>query len=98
MSGRRSRTKGHAFERLIARRFGTKRGLGQARGAEVCDVEGTRFWLECKRMKRCNIQAAYAQALGDTDGRPPVAITKDDRGPVLVTLSLDHFMELLDDS
>lgn len=92
MSGRRSRTKGANFERLLANLLKpvwpeAKRGIGQARsGGEVADVEGTPYWVEAKRHKKCSIKAAWRQAVEATDGRPPLVITKDDRGPILVTL------------
>ena len=54
-----------------------QRGLGQARGADQCDVEGTPWWIECKVGRRQNPRAALRQALGDTDGRPVVAVIKD---------------------
>lgn len=100
MSGRRSRQKGAAFERLIANMLKVlwpeaKRGLGQARsGGEVADAEGTPWWVEAKRWKRCNIQAAYKQAMEATDGRPALVITKDDYGPILVTMHWDSFVQL----
>jgi hypothetical protein len=83
--------KGAAFERLIAREMrviwpGARRGIGQARSAsEVPDVDGTPYWVECKRMKKCNIKAAIRQAQAATDGRPILVVTKDDFGPVTVT-------------
>ena len=100
MSGRRSRTKGASFERFMAHAFqamgyAAKRGIGQTRsGSEVADVEGTGYWVECKRRKRCNVQAAYTQACEATDGRPVLVVTKDDYGPVLVTMGWDEFARL----
>lgn len=98
MSGRRSRDKGAAFERDIANQLkpqfeGARRGIGQARSAsEVCDVEGTPFWIECKRHKKVSIQAAVEQAKQATDGRPVVVISKDDYGRVLVTAEMETFI------
>jgi hypothetical protein len=112
VSGKRSRTKGHSFEREIARVFreyfpGSKRGF-QTRGgtAEEPDVDGTPWYIECKRMKRCNINAALRQAeaaLYETDeegtrrkdARPPLAICKNDREKATVTLYLDDFMGMV---
>lgn len=103
MSGSSSRNKGHNFERKIARSLrelfpDTKRGF-QTRGGtgEEPDVDGTPFFIECKKHKRCNIQKAYAQALGGASEeaardrsrpRAPVAITQDDRGHILVTMNM----------
>lgn len=100
MSGRRSRRKGSAFEREIANALKpyfpkARRGIGQARsGGEVCDVEGTPYWIETKRHKRCSIPAAWRQACEATDGRPCLVISKDDGGPVLVV----HDHNLVPDS
>lgn len=99
--GKSQRTKGHDFERKIASRFrelweSAKRGF-QTRGgtSEAPDVDGTPFFIECKKGKRTNIKAAYRQALGATDGRVPIAVTQDDREEILVTLSLTHFLLLI---
>jgi hypothetical protein len=95
-----SRTKGHSFERAVANILKVlfpkaKRGLSQTRvGNEVSDVEGTPYWVECKRHKKCNIQEAFTQAETDRDDRNPVVISKDDHGPILVTMSIDTFLIL----
>lgn len=91
LSGRKSRNKGSAFERLIANALKpywptARRGIGQARSAgEVADVEGTPYWFELKRQKKCSIPAAIRQAEAATDGRPVVVVTKDDWEPIQVT-------------
>ena len=96
--GKSQRTKGHSFERKIARILRSiwpdaKRGF-QTRGgtAEAPDIEGTPFWIECKKGKRTNIKAAMRQAEGQD--LPPVAITQDDRQDVLVTMKLEDWMGL----
>lgn len=96
--------KGATFERKVATLLkdvypGAKRGIGQARsGSEVADVEGTPWFIECKRRKRCNIQAAYEQAAEATDGRPILCVTKDDRGQTLVTMDFETFKRFLQTS
>jgi bifunctional DNA-binding transcriptional regulator/antitoxin component of YhaV-PrlF toxin-antitoxin module len=55
----------------------------------VADVEGTPYWIEAKRHKRCSIPAAWRQAVEATDGRPIMVVTKDDGGEVLVTVKLE---------
>jgi len=108
-----SRTKGHSFEREMARLFKAyfpeaKRGL-QTRGgtAEAPDVEGTPFYIECKRMRRCNIRGALRQAEagaytvtgGGTfkrDPRPPIAICKNDREKAVVAIYLEDFMKMVE--
>src|SRR5690606_15391046 len=97
--GRRSRNKGATFEREIAHALqtlwpGAKRGIGQARlGSEVADVEGTPFWAECKHRKRVSISAAYRQAVEATDGRPVLVVTREDRQPILVTMTLADWLQ-----
>lgn len=98
---RRSRTKGATFERVVAGRLAevwpnAKRGLGQPRaGGEVPDVSGTPYWVEIKHRKRPNIAAAVEQARVASAGRSaPLAVTRANNGPVLVTMLLDDWIEL----
>jgi len=61
---------------------GAKRGLGQARGAEVPDVDIPGVWLEAKRgIRSAPLPKAYAQALRDCEGtgRIPIAVRRLDR-------------------
>jgi len=114
MGGRSSRVKGHGYERKIATLFrkffpNAKRGF-QTRGgtAEAPDVDGTPFYIECKRQKNnCSLPAALKQAEagqyvvtdeGTTrrDLRPPVAICKNDRERDMVAMYLDDFMKLVE--
>ena len=101
MSGRRSRRKGAQYERDLANDLiliwpNAKRGIGQTRsGGEVPDVDGTPYWIEAKRCKRTNIHGAMKQASEATDGRPPLAITKRDREPALVTMEYATWFELM---
>lgn len=97
--GRLSRDKGANWEREVARILralwpkARRNGQDQAFAkSDRCDVEETPWWIEAKRYKRCNIQAAYRQAMADTDGRPALVISKDDRAEPLVTLSLESFL------
>lgn len=102
--GRGARTKGAAFERELAKYFTenteltAKRGIGQTRsgGAEVSDVDMPILHIEAKRHKRCNIKAALRQAIDDANinGKIPVAITRDDRADILVTMRLDDWINL----
>lgn len=101
--GRSQRRKGHNFEREVARIMRrwfpeAKRGY-QTRGGgkEQADVINTPYHIECKVGKKPNIKAAYQQACEDTQGEPPVAITKWDREEPLVTMSLGLFLNMLDD-
>lgn len=102
--GRGARTKGAAFERELAKYFTentkltAKRGIGQTRsgGAEVSDVDMPIIHVEAKRHKRCNIKAALKQAIEDANvnGKIPVAITRDDRAEILVTMRLDDWIDM----
>lgn len=101
MGGKHSRTKGHNFERLIARELqdiypDAKRGLKQTRqGDEEADVEGTPFWIECKKHRRVSLQKAWEQAVKDCDDRGPIVVHQDDRGPRLVTMEWETFKRLV---
>ncbi len=112
MGGRASRLKGHNWEREVANILkpifpDAKRGF-QTRGgtSEEPDVEGTPFYIECKRMKRCNPIAALRQAevalYKETDegtirvdDRAPLAVCKSDRQKATVTMYLDDFLPLI---
>jgi hypothetical protein len=90
------RRKGRRFEQEIARELGVKRGFQFRGGAEAPDVDLPGWWLECKRQRRPNILAAYLEAIeASRPDRWPAAVTKADRGPVLVTMSLGVFKLLL---
>ena len=102
--GAGARRKGANFERRIANflsdntNLSAQRGLAQTRGggAEVSDVEIDYIHIEAKNHKRCNIKAALTQAINDSsvNGKMPVAITKDDREPVLCTMLLEDWLKL----
>lgn len=102
--GAGARRKGANFERYLANYMSdntsleAKRGLAQTRGggAEVSDVEINYIHIEAKNHKRCNIKAALEQAINDcqANGKLPVAITKDDRKPILCTMLLDDWLKL----
>jgi hypothetical protein len=97
-NGRRSRTKGHNFERWVVDQLqgigiACERNIAQSRTAarEGCDVEGTDWWIECGCGATVDPRAKYAQAWSDwhrapvSDVRPIVVITKRDRMEPLVT-------------
>src|SRR5690606_33439567 len=88
VSGRRSRRKGHDWEREVARRLRdvlgveARRGLQYRDGAEAPDIiiEGLPLHVECKAGQRPRILAALEQAERDAaEGAIPVAITKQDK-------------------
>ena len=98
--GKGSRRKGATFERGVAIALrsvwpAARRGIGQARsGGEVPDVDLTPYWVEAKHRRTVCIRSAYEQAVAASDGRPPMTITRENRGPVLVTLGLADFLDL----
>lgn len=98
--GRKSRRKGQNFERLIANELKqlwpeAKRGL-QSRGGtkEVPDIENTPFYFELKHGNTTYPKKALEQAREASDGRTPIAITRDTNGPILVTMDFEEFMSL----
>lgn len=100
--GKSQRTKGHNNEREVAKLFRAlypeaKRGY-QTRGGtgEAPDVDGTPFYIECKVGARPNLRAALLQAHNGTDGRMPIAVTKFDREPRMVTLWLEDFLKIVE--
>lgn len=103
--GRGARIKGANFERELAKKFRDSlnikayRGLTQTRGGgeEVADVHMDYIHVEAKRQKRCNIKAALNQAISDCaekEDKLPVAITKNDREPILVTMLWEDWIEI----
>ena len=99
--GKSQRTKGHNFEREIARELreifpDARRGLQYQDGSQCADVEGTPFHVECKRGIKPNPRAAMEQALSDArKGQIPLDVVKDDRRPAFVCMGWDDFKELV---
>ena len=99
------RAKGRAFEQEIARLLraiypDAKRGLQSRDGSEAPDVIFPGWHFECKRCRRVHIRSAYQQALDDCAAADspdiPAVISKDDHGPILVTLAFQAFLDLLE--
>jgi hypothetical protein len=62
----------------------------------VPDVRAGPMWIECKRGARVNIKGALRQAMSDcAPGFFPTVVSKDDKEPVLITMELTDFIELL---
>lgn len=103
MSGKLSRNKGKGYEREIANELkpywgeNVKRGWQSRAGDEDPDVDGTPFWIECKRGKKTNHRAAFRQAEEATDGRPVLVFCRDDREETIVSMKLSVFKSFLDD-
>lgn len=103
MSGKKSRTKGHSFERTIAKELRDATGVGSIRrglqyrdGSDAPDVVCPPFHIECKRQARVSIEAALEQAVeACADDLTPVAVTKKDRGKVIVSMYLSDWIALV---
>ena len=107
--GRRSRRKGHDFEREMVRKFkeslpncfAVQRMLQVRGGGGLPDVEirlngDPLLHCECKHGKQPNIRKALEQATHDAHkGAIPAAVTRADRDETLVTMSADDFTRLL---
>lgn len=96
-NGRRSRSKGHAWEREVAKilavvwpKRDVRRCIAQSRTAarEGCDVDGTPWWVECKVGAAPDLVAALRQSEEDSDERPCVVIAKADRRQPVAFLRL----------
>lgn len=92
-NGRRSRTKGHAWERDVAAIFAAiypdrdvRRNIAQSRTAkrEGADILGLPWWVECKVGATLDLRSALAQAEADSDGRPALVVAKQDRREAVV--------------
>lgn len=103
--GKHQRQKGAAGERevmkLFNRALGTneRRILGQARDGGA-DGKVGRYRIEVKRRKRiAAISQWYAQvSKGATESEIPVVVMREDHGEWKVLLSLDDFLNIVDDS
>jgi hypothetical protein len=99
--GRSQRIKGRAWEQTVARLFRAlfgekvKRGWQTRAGSDAPDVDGTPWFIECKKGKRIAILAALEQAKKASDGRPPLAVTYEDRGDKIASMYLGDFMALI---
>jgi len=100
VGGKSSRNKGHSFERHIARIFRelyseSRRHLEYhvADAAEGTDVHAGPFNIQCKRNKKyCSISKIFEV---NTNKGVPLLVSKGDRQPEMVVISLDAFMEIL---
>lgn len=87
--GKLSRTKGHAYERTVAKKlrevFGGDESIRRAWQRQQQhgnpDVYCPGFHVECKVGKKPNLRAALRQAISDNGGGQvwPVAIVKDNK-------------------
>lgn len=104
--GKVSKAKGARFELEVAHYFQSNGYPEAHRTAQHCgktgdagDVEGIAgLHIECKRVEKLNLYNAYHRAVRDSDANGndniPVVIHKRNREEILVTLSLDNFMQI----
>jgi len=99
--GKPSRDKGKRGERQAAKAIGEHWGhevrrTRQSDGAYDPDLAGiTGVWIEVKSLKRIALHRHYEQAKGDAGGGDiPIVVHKEDRGPWLVTCSVEDLKEL----
>lgn len=98
-----ARKKGHNFERMIAHIFSIAlqhdccRGYQYREGSDAPDVIAPGYWIECKVGKKTSPARALEQAVKACrdDSLIPVAVCKDDRADVTVTLRLEDFVTII---
>jgi len=98
MGGKTSRTKGHSFERWTAQQFrpyySEANRVLEYQIAEGVDVSAGPFAIQCKRMK----SSVPMNKLFEIQGHESyfrLLVSKVDREPELVTMTLEQFMQLV---
>lgn len=101
MSGKRSRTKGHSYEREIANQLKpmfpeVKRHLeSQSQEALGYDLDNTGEWrVQCKRGKKYAPIGKIKEPQIEKTGGIPVLITKGDRERSVICFYLDDFLKM----
>jgi len=95
------RTKGHNFERAVARDLREilgygKRGFQSRDGTESPDVVVPYFSVECKAHKTAPVRKALQQAIDcSKEQKVPLAVLKDDYKPPFVVLLYSDFLDIL---
>jgi hypothetical protein len=98
MGGKTSRTKGHSFEREIARALKdvfpeAKRNLEYQEGEGVDIANTGEFSIQCKVGKSFRIEPALKEAV--KPNKIALAVTKKDRSDIIVSMYFDDFKKLL---
>ena len=102
--GKSQRTKGHGWEREVARRLRecmpgcqAKRGLQTQGGAQdVPDVSAGPLHIECKVGKRPPVRKALLTATSTCPkGKIPLAVIKEDYRVPYIVMQLDDFEDFL---
>jgi len=101
--GKSQRTKGHQFEREIARMF-REIGFPDARrqleyhedDAQGVDIQGTgEFKIQCKRHKKYVPVNKIEEIQNLSEHETPILITKADRKEAMAVLPLKDLLELI---
>ena len=103
MTGKRSRRKGHDFERELVRLFreampgaDVRRGLQYRDGAECGDVTAGPLHIEAKCGKKPPLRPALDQAERTAPSwATPLAVCKSDRDEPIVVIRLDEFVGIV---
>jgi len=53
------------------------------------------YSVECKRTERLNLNSSWEQAVANSGKYQPLLFSKRNRKPAVVTLSAEHFFELI---
>lgn len=98
INSRRKGKEGEIALAKILRGYGyeARRGVQYHGGADSPDVVGLPgIHIECKRVERLDLTAAYEQAFRDSgDDEIPAVFHKKSKEPWMVTVSLEDFMRL----
>lgn len=100
-----SRAKGAAGERELSNKL-KEYGYNTRRGQQYCGANGDAdvvglpgVHIECKRVEKLNIDDALVQAIHDaSDQEIPAVFHRKNRTEWKVTMRLDDFMKLYEDS
>lgn len=104
MSGKRSRTKGHAFERWVAKKFrrifpDARRHLEfqtQAAALGVDLINTGRYLVQCKKLKKyASISRIFEVKVCPIEGGCPVLVTQGDRLEPMAVLPFSEFLRLV---
>lgn len=96
-----SRQKGKRGELELAKilrenGYEARRGVQYKGGSDSPDVVGLPgMHIECKRVERLDLTAAYEQSFGEAgDGEIPLVVHKKNGEPWFVTLTLEDFIRM----
>lgn len=102
-NAKRSRTKGHDFEREVARRLrlvypGARRHLeyqdGQAFGVDLAETGSLR--VQCKKLaKYASVATIHEARFDPLFGEIPVLVTAGDNEPPMAVVPFEDFVRLL---